>query len=164
MLRRVLTPIILVLNDPRHCSWWTFRLSVRYWPRSDHPLLHLDTHIFRLVGQGEAVEVGSEFRVIAIQHWGLLLRLGHCRYSGTECLVETKGLFGIVMQGYLVITAETLIETIAHRRNIEQITPTVLPIERIVKVGVRVGIGEARGRLVVDRLLRASVLFALCFA
>jgi hypothetical protein len=33
------------------------------------------------------------------------------------------------MQGYLLITAETLIETIAHRRNIEQITPTVLPIE-----------------------------------
>jgi hypothetical protein len=29
--------------------------------------------------------------------------------------VETKCLFGIIMQGYLLITAETLIETIAHR-------------------------------------------------
>jgi hypothetical protein len=33
------------------------------------------------------------------------------------------------MQGYLIITTETLIETIGHRRNIEQITSTVLPIE-----------------------------------
>ena len=169
MLRRLLTLIILVLNVPRNCSWWPFRLSVRYWPRSDHPLLHLDTHIFRLLGQGEAVEVGSEFRVIAIHHWGLLLRLGHCRNSGTECLVKTKGLFGIVMQGYLVITAETLIETIGHPRDIKQVAPTVLPVERFVEVGIWVGVvmtdhRKARGCLVVDLLLRGCFLLALCFA
>ena len=50
---------------------------------------------------------------------------------------------------------------VPHARGIQQVGPTVLPIERIVKVEVRVGIGEARGRLVVDRLLRVSLLFAL---
>ena len=158
----------MVLNVPRHYSWLAFRLRVRDWPRSCHLLLHVDTHIFRLLSQGEVVEVRSEVRVVGILHWGLLLRLWHCRHCGTECLVETKCLFGIIMQGYLLITTETLIETIAHRRNIEQITPTVLPIEWVVKVGVRVSIivtnnWEARRCLILDLLLSSSFLFALCF-
>ena len=128
----------------------------------------MDTHIFRLLSQGKVVKVGSEVRVVGILYWGLLLRLGHCRHCGTECLVQTKCLFGIVMQGYLLITTETLIETIAHRRNIEQVAPAVLSIERVVKVGVRVSISvannrEARGRLVLDLLPSGCFLFALCF-
>jgi hypothetical protein len=83
--------------------------------------------------------------------------------------VETKGLFGIVMQGYLVITAETLIETIGHPRDIKQVAPTVLPVERFVEVGIWVGVvmtdhRKARGCLVVDLLLRRCFLLALCFA
>jgi hypothetical protein len=77
------------------------------------------------------------------------------------------------MQDYLLITTETLIETIAHRRNIEQVAPAVLSIERVVKVGVRVSISvgnnrEARGRLVLDLLpsscfLLRCALFDICY-
>jgi len=66
LLRRLRAVFVVLLNVPRHYSWWPFRLRVRDGPRSDRralelqPLLHLGTHIFRLLGQGEVVEVGSE--------------------------------------------------------------------------------------------------------
>lgn len=66
LLRMLRAVFVVLLNVPRHYSWWPFRLRVRDGPRSDRralelqPLQHLGTHIFRLLGQGEVVEVGSE--------------------------------------------------------------------------------------------------------
>jgi hypothetical protein len=65
LLRSVLT-VLIILKIPCHCCWWSFRLCVRDGPRRDqttlelHPPLHMGTHIFRLLSQGEVIEVSSK--------------------------------------------------------------------------------------------------------
>ena len=177
---RVLAVVILaLLKVPSYCCWRSFRLSVRDGPRRDgstlvlHPLLHKGTELYRLLSiQGNVVEVILEARVVNIgakevhRQRGLLLRLGHRGHGGVEWLVVGHVELNFVT-ALTIRVLRRIIVTHAEGRGVQEVVSTVLPVEGVLEVhfGYSVRVAdhrEARGRLVVDLLLRGRFFFALC--
>ena len=168
-----------LLKVPSYCCRRSFRLSVGDGPRRDgstlvlHPLLYKGTGFSRLLSiQGNVVEVILEARVVNSAakevHWqrGLLLGLGHRGHSGVELLVIGH----VEMKFVTALTVRVLRRIIvahAEGRGVQEVVSTVLPVEGVLEVafGYSVRVAdhrEARGRLVVDLLLRGRFFFALC--